>query len=73
MNEAKSLLESKTFWGAAVALAGSALSARHFTLSPADAAAAIDNLTTIVGAVGSLLAIIGRVVATKQIGSALPK
>ena len=69
MMEFKALTESKTFWGAVVALAGSALTLGRYTLSPADAAQAIDLLSGMAGAIGGLLAIYGRVVATKKIGA----
>ncbi len=69
MDEFKALTQSKTFWGAVVALGGSALSLGHYTLSPADAAQAIDLLSGIAGAVGGLIAIYGRVVATRKIGA----
>jgi hypothetical protein len=65
----KTLLQSKTFWGAVVALGGAALSLGHYTLTPADAAQAIDLLSGVAGAVGSLIAIYGRVVATRKIGA----
>jgi hypothetical protein len=67
MNEFKALTESKTFWGAIVALAGSALTLGRYTLTPADAAQAVDLLSGLAGAVGGLIAIYGRVVATKKI------
>lgn len=67
MNEFKALTQSKTFWGAVVALAGSALTLGHYTLTPADAAQAVDLISGIAGAIGGLLAIYGRVVATRQI------
>jgi hypothetical protein len=69
MNEFKTLTESKTFWGAIVALAGSALTLGRYTLTPADASQAVDLLSGIAGAAGSLLAIYGRVVASKKIGA----
>jgi len=69
MNEFKALTQSKTFWGAVVALGGSAVTLGHYTLSPADAAQAIDLLGGLAGAVGGLVAIYGRVVATKKIGA----
>ena len=68
MNEFKTLTQSKTFWGAVVALVGSVLTLGHYTLTPADAAQAVDLLSGIAGAVGGLTAIYGRVVATKKIG-----
>jgi hypothetical protein len=67
MNEFKALTESKTFWGAVVALTGSALTLGRYTLTSADAAQAIDLLSGMASAVGGLLAIYGRVVATKKI------
>jgi hypothetical protein len=69
MNEFKALTQSKTFWGAVVALGGSALTLGHYALTPADAAQAVDLLSGIAGAVGGLIAIYGRVVATKKIGA----
>ena len=69
MDEAKALVQSKTFWGAVVALGGAALAFGHYTLTPADAAQAVDLLSGIAGAVGGLIAIYGRVVATPKIGA----
>jgi hypothetical protein len=67
MNEFKALTASKTFWGAVVALAGAALQLTHYTLAPDDAAQAVDLLSAVAGAAGGLVAIYGRVVATKKI------
>jgi len=69
MNEFKALTQSKTFWGAVIALGGSALTLGHYTLTPADAAQAVDLLSGIASAVGGLMAVYGRVVATKKIGA----
>jgi hypothetical protein len=69
MNEFKTLTQSKTFWGAVVALGGSALTLGHYSLSPTDAAQAVDLLSGIASTVGGLVAIYGRVVATKKIGA----
>ena len=68
MNEFKALTQSKTFWGAIIALGGSALTLGHYTLTPADAAQAVDLLSGIASAVGGLIAVYGRMVATKKIG-----
>jgi len=68
MDGAKPLIQSKTFWGALVAL-GAALALRHYTLTPADAAQAVDLLSGIASAVGGLIAIYGCVVATPKIGA----
>jgi hypothetical protein len=64
----KALTQSRTFWGALIALAGSALSLGHYTLSPADAAQAVELVSGIVTAAGGLASIWGRVVASKKIG-----
>lgn len=69
MHEFKSLTQSKTFWGAVVAVAGSALQFGHYTLTPGDAAQAADLLCTLATVAGGLVAIYGRVVATKKIGA----
>jgi hypothetical protein len=69
MNELKPLITSKTFWGAVMALGGSALSAGHYTLSAADAASAVDLIVSIASGVGGLVAIYGRVMASKKIGA----
>jgi hypothetical protein len=69
MNEVKTLWQSKTFWGAAVAVIGSGLSIGHYTLSPADAAQAVELISGIMSAAGSLYAIYGRVVASRRIAS----
>jgi hypothetical protein len=69
MDEFKALTQSKTFWGAVVALGGSALTLGHYTIAPADAASAVDLISGIASAVGGLIAIYGRVVASKKIGS----
>jgi hypothetical protein len=52
-----------------VALGGAALTLGHYTLTPDDAAHAVDLLSGIAGAVGGLIAIYGRVVATQKIGA----
>ena len=69
MDEAKPLIQSKTFWGAVVALGGAALTLGHYMLTPADAAQAVDLLSGIAGAIGGLIAIYGRIVATRKIGA----
>ena len=67
MDQYKAFFASKTVWGAIVALGGSALTLGHFTLTPADMAQAVDSLATIASAAGALIAIYGRVVASKKI------
>jgi hypothetical protein len=67
MDELKPLVASRTFWGAVLSLASSGLAAGHYTLTPADAASAVDIVVSIISGVGGLVAIYGRVVASKQI------
>ncbi len=69
MNEVKTLAQSRTFWGAVMSLTGSALAGAHYTLTPADAASAVDIVVSFISGVGGLMAIYGRVKASKQIGS----
>jgi uncharacterized membrane protein HdeD (DUF308 family) len=59
----------ENLWGAVVTLGGAALTLGHYALTPADAALAVDLLSGIAGAIGGLIAIYGRVVATKKIGA----
>ncbi len=68
MNGFKPLIESRTFWGAVMSLAGSGLAAGHYTLTPADAASAVDIIVSIISGIGGLIAIYGRVAASKKIG-----
>jgi hypothetical protein len=67
LTDTKSILLSKTFWGALIGLAASGASLIGYVMTPADTAHAIDAITGIAGGVGSLLAIVGRVYATKQV------
>ena len=69
MTENKTLLASKTVWGAVLMLAAVVLNYFGITLSPEDQLQIIDVIVTLVGAAGSLLAIFGRIVATRKIGS----
>lgn len=75
MDATKSLVESRAFWGAVLALI--AIVAKAFNV-PQLAAWAIDPNTldamlTTVGALGTGLAIFGRMIATRQITSVLPQ
>lgn len=63
----KSLLASKTFWGAALAVISALLGLVGYTFGPEEQAALIELATTIGTAVGGILAMYGRVKATKAI------
>jgi hypothetical protein len=75
MDQTKSILLSKTAWGAGLALAASAAGMIGYTISPSDQAQALDLLSqlydigerlVVIG--GSALAIYGRITATHKIG-----
>ena len=53
MYDVKSIFASKTIWG--------------YSISPADQAQIVELITGIGGAIGSVIAIYGRIVATKKI------
>jgi len=67
MNDAKSLLLSRTFWGALTAVLAGILGLFGYVLSPEDANALIDLIAGLAAAAGGLLAIFGRVKASKRI------
>ena len=68
MSEAKTLLSSKTFWGAFVAMVAGALSLFGYHISAGDQAELINSVSGLAGAAGGLFAIYGRIVASKRIG-----
>lgn len=68
MDGIKSIFASKTFWGAAAAVIAGGLGILHYSLSPADQASLVDIGTGIAAAVGGIIAIVGRVLASKSIG-----
>jgi hypothetical protein len=74
MDQVKSLVASRTFWSALLALV--AIVTKAFGLSQYAAWAAdpatIDTIMTVVGAAGALGAIVFRSAATKQIATVLP-
>ncbi len=66
--EAKSMLMSRTIWGALVALMASGAGLAGYTVSAADQASILTLLTSLAGLAGSAVAIWGRIVATKRLG-----
>jgi hypothetical protein len=70
MDGIKGFFESKAVWGGIVAVLSGALAWGHYTLSADDAKQAVELITGIVTDIGGLIAIYGRVVASKKIGSA---
>lgn len=68
MDGVKSLLTSKTFWGAAIAGLSAIAGLFGYTVVPEDQTALVDNVAGLGGVFGALLAIYGRVKASKKIG-----
>lgn len=66
--DTKPIWQSKTVWGAGVAILASLAGLFGYTFSPDDQGVLIELITTVVTAGGGLLAVYGRVVATKPIG-----
>jgi hypothetical protein len=68
MDGVKGFLNSKTIWGGIIAALGAAASLFGLDFGAADQAATLEAVYNIISAAGALLAIIGRVQATKTIG-----
>lgn len=68
MNDTKQWYQSKTVWGALIAIAASLLQAGGVDLDVAGQDQLADNLVAISGAVGGLIAIYGRLKAEKRLG-----
>lgn len=67
MDDFKSLFASKTFWGGALAVGASVLGLFGYELGGQDRAAIIEDGSAIAAAVGGVIAIWGRVKASKII------
>ncbi len=68
MLEMKPWYQSKTVWGALIAIAAPILGRAGLELGGAEQAEVADALTTLAGTVGGLLALYGRLTATKGVG-----
>lgn len=68
MTDMKPWWQSKTLWGAIVAIASSALGLAGFEFTEADAEALTGLLTSIGAALGGIIAIVGRLKAKSRIG-----
>ncbi len=69
MSDFKTLFTSKTFWGALVAVLAGALSMFGYQIGPADQAELVNSVSGLAAAAGGLVAIYGRIVASKRIGT----
>jgi hypothetical protein len=67
MYDVKSFFASKTIWGGLIALIASAAAIWGYSITPADQAQIVELVTGIGGIIGSVLAIYGRIVATRKI------
>ena len=68
MDEMKQWYLSKTVWGALIAIAAGLLQAAGIDLSPATRSDIADNIVSLAGAIGGLVAIYGRLTAEKRLG-----
>ena len=68
MLEMKPWYQSKTVWGALIAIASPLLGRAGLEVGGAEQAELADALTTLAGTVGGLLALYGRLTATKGVG-----
>lgn len=68
MYDTKSMWTSKAVWGGIIAFIAALAALFGYTFSEADQAQLTDIIVAIGGAVGGVLAIWGRITATKKIG-----
>jgi protein-S-isoprenylcysteine O-methyltransferase Ste14 len=68
MEGTKGLLASKTVWGGLLVVVAAVAGLFGYTFSAEDQASVVEMVERIVMAVGGLLAIWGRITATKRIG-----
>ena len=68
MNDFKNIFASKTFWGGAIAALGGIMGLFGYTLLPGDQALLVDGGAAIAASLGGVIAIWGRVRASKRIG-----
>lgn len=67
MEDLKTWYQSRTIWGALVAILASLAHAGGFSLTATDQGQIADALVSLVGAAGGLVAIWGRVRATSKV------
>lgn len=68
MLEMKPWYQSKTVWGALIAIAAPLLGRAGLDVGGAEQAEIAEALTTLAGTLGGLLALYGRLTATKGLG-----
>ncbi|MBU2328755.1 MAG: hypothetical protein KJ755_15630 [Alphaproteobacteria bacterium] len=68
MLDVKPWYQSKTIWGALIAIASPLLGRAGLDVGGAEQAEIAEAMTTLAGTVGGLLALYGRLTATKGVG-----
>lgn len=68
LTDYKSVFASKGVWGGLIAVAAGLLAVLGYSISPADQALLVNLVAGVVSTIGGILAIIGRIRATKRIG-----
>jgi hypothetical protein len=68
MNDSKQWYQSKTVWGALIAILASLLQASGVDFDAAGQDQLADNLVALSGAIGGLIALYGRMSAEKRLG-----
>ena len=67
MNDTKSWLASRTIWGGLIAVAAVVAGWAGFNIDPETQGVLTDRILEIVTVAGSILAIVGRVLAMKEV------
>ena len=67
MVDEKAWYESKTIWGALIAVVASAVSTLGYTIDASAQSELSDAVVQIVGALGAIIALYGRLTATRVI------
>lgn len=67
MEGVKSILTSKTIWGVIISLVGKLAAAGGYSVLPEDEALVSGAISLLVSTAGDLLAVYGRVKATKKV------
>ena len=68
MMDMKTWYQSKTVWGALLTIGASFANAAGYDIAPADQVDFSERITTIITAAGGLLALYGRLSASKRLG-----
>ena len=68
MSDVKGFLESKAIWGGLIAFGAGVAGLIGYTVSAEDQAEIVQLITGAGGVVGAVLAVVGRIMASKKIG-----